>query len=433
MLMKLFEHQIKALEDTKDFNRCAYYLDMGLGKTFVGSEKLKSLEGKINLVVCQKSKIKDWVEHFQEHYQFSVWDMSNKKGFDDFIIRARTILNGEKFPNLIGVINYDLIFRRDILLKIPFDTLMLDESSIIQNERAKRSKCVLKMNHKNVILLSGTPIAGKYEKLWSQLHLLGWDISKKLYYDQYVEMEWIEDKSSGFRIPRVAGYKNIDRLKYKLSKYGAIFQKSDEVLDLPTQQIIPIKCAVPKEYKKFMKDEIITIGERQFIGDTLFSKRMAARMICGYLNRARIEAFRDLVSSTEDRLIVFYNFNEELKRLITLASDMERPFSIVNGDNKDLMSYEEYDNSITFIQYQAGAMGLNLQKANKVIYFSLTDRSECFEQSKKRIHRIGQDRPCFYYLMMCPGTVEEDILHTLEMRKDYTDELFKEYQESYDR
>ena len=31
--------------------------------------------------------------------------------------------------------------------------------------------------------------------------------------------------------------------------------------------------------------------------------------------------------------------------------------------------------------------------------------------------------------MICPGTVEEDILHTLEQRKDYTDELFKAYNE----
>ena len=74
-------------------------------------------------------------------------------------------------------------------------------------------------------------------------------------------------------------------------------------------------------------------------------------------------------------------------------------------------------------------MGLNLQKANKIIYFSLTDRSELFEQSKKRIHRIGQNQNCFYYLMMCSGTVEEDILQTLKERKDYTDELFKKYQE----
>ena len=40
--MKLYSHQVKALNETKDFNRVAFYLDMGLGKTFVGSEKLKA-------------------------------------------------------------------------------------------------------------------------------------------------------------------------------------------------------------------------------------------------------------------------------------------------------------------------------------------------------------------------------------------------------
>ena len=71
-------------------------------------------------------------------------------------------------------------------------------------------------------------------------------------------------------------------------------------------------------------------------------------------------------------------------------------------------------------------MGLNLQKANKIIYFTLTDKSELFEQSKKRIHRIGQNQPCFYYLMICKNSVEEVMLKTLEERRDFTDDLFKE-------
>lgn len=55
---------------------------------------------------------------------------------------------------------------------------MLDESSMIKNEKSNRSKFILGLNAENVILLSGTPTGGKYEELWSQLHLLGWNISK---------------------------------------------------------------------------------------------------------------------------------------------------------------------------------------------------------------------------------------------------------------
>ena len=100
---------------------------------------------------------------------------------------------------------------------------MLDESQYIQNETAKRSKFVLSLKPENVILLSGTPTSGKYEKLWSQLHLLGWGIKKELFYKQYVEMEWIEDSENGFRIPHITGYKNVDRLKKKLADHGAVY------------------------------------------------------------------------------------------------------------------------------------------------------------------------------------------------------------------
>lgn len=417
--MQLLPHQQKALAETAQFNRVAYYHDMGLGKTFEGSEKADSFPLKI-LVVCQKSKIEDWIEHFRTYYPYTIFDCTNKAQLDEF---------GSVIGKCVGVVNYDLIFRRSEFACMYGFTLILDESSIIQNETAKRSKFILRMHPDNVILLSGTPTAGKYEKLWSQLHLLGWNISKDLYYKQYVEMEWIEDHNSGFKIPHITGYKNVERLKAKLAAHGAHFLKTEEVLDLPEQTIIQVHGKATKEYRKFMKDSIITIGEREFIGDTILSKRIYARMMCSYLNPNRVAAFKDLVQSTEDRLIVFYNYNEELYTMQAAVAEMERPVSIVKGETKDLAAYEEKGDSITFLQYQAGAMGLNLQKANKVIYFSLTDRSELFEQSKKRIHRIGQNQKCFYYVMLCPGTVEEDILHTLEERKDYTDELFKKYQE----
>ena len=73
-------------------------------------------------------------------------------------------------------------------------------------------------------------------------------------------------------------------------------------------------------------------------------------------------------------------------------------------------------------------MGLNLQKANKIIYFTLTDKCEDWMQSQKRIHRLKQDKPCFYYILMCKDSVEEQVYKSLERGVDFTDELFKEYE-----
>lgn len=417
--IQLFPHQQKALESTKDFNRVAYYLDMGLGKTFVGSEKMCDLGASCNLLICQKSKIQDWIDHYKEHYNAFIYDLTNKKDFENFFLHA------DLFAPRVGIINYDLVFRRSELLILEDFTLMLDESSQIQNETAKRSKFILKMQPKNVILLSGTPTAGKYENLWSQVHLLGWNINKNLYWKHYIETEWVEE--DGFFRKEVVGYKNVDRLKMKLAQHGAIFMKSEEVVDLPEQIENKIMVPTTKEYRKFMKSRIITIDGKEMIGDTALTKRLYARMLCGHYNKYKLEAFKDLIDSTDDRLIVFYNFNDEVDTLRKMLDGI-RPISYVNGTGQHLNCYEKYDNSITFVQYQAGAMGLNLQKANKAIYFTLPQSSELFEQSKKRIHRIGQNNRCFYYYMICKNSVEEDILSTLEMRKDYTDALFEAYE-----
>ncbi len=266
MGVTLFPHQTEALTLTAEQNRVAYYLDMGLGKTFVGSEKLKQLGAKINLVVCQKSKVEDWVEHFREHYQYKVFDLTKPKEFDAFF----GMISGERF-SIVGVINYDLIFRRPELAKLKDFTLMLDESSLIQNEMSKRSKFILrKLKPQNVILLSGTPTGGKYEKLWSQCRLLGWNITKTAFWDTYIKYHY-EDKD-GFPFKVIDGYKNVDRLKRKLREYGSVFMKSDEVFDLPAQIDNNIFVDTIKEYRKFKKDSIVEYEGQEFIGDTTLTK-----------------------------------------------------------------------------------------------------------------------------------------------------------------
>ena len=198
-----------------------------------------------------------------------------------------------------------------------------------------------------------------------------------------------------------------------------------------------------KEYRKFRKDSIVLMyhslkgglmsatdphydGAIELVGDTTLTKMLYERQLCGQYNKDKLDAFRDLLESTNDRLIVFYNFNSELNLLEDIAISLNRPISVVNGKSKELGGYENYNDSVTFIQYQAGAMGLNLQKANKIVYFTPPLSSELFEQSKKRIHRIGQSKTCFYYYLTCKNSVEEKIYRTLEMRKDYTEQLFKE-------
>ena len=256
--------------------------------------------------------------------------------------------------------------------------------------------------------------------------MLGWGISEDLYNSQYVNWKTIEQDGFFHKIvDKDDPYKNVERLKQRFRDHGADFVKTEGVFDLPDQIFTTVTVPTTKAYKKFIKGGYVQLDDgTELIGDQTFTKRLHSRQLCGIYNEDKYEAFRELLQSTNDRVIVFYNFKEEVKRLINIVNELERPWSLICGDTKTLAAYENHDNSIVFIQYQAGAMGLNLQLANKMIYFTLPERSDLFEQSKARIHRIGQNRPCFYWILQCEGSIEELIYETLQQRKDFTDELF---------
>lgn len=416
MILNLYNHQKQGLEDTKNFKKVAYFWDMGTGKTFVGSEKMKIFNNNTNLLICQMSKIKDWIDHFKKYYpMYQVLNLRNKLELESFIKHCKT-------TKMVGVINYDLVFRRKELKLLKNFTLILDESSVIQNEKTSRATAILNFNFSNIILLSGTPVSGKYEKLWSQSQLLGWKISKKLFLKHYTITEKFE-LPDGTYVNKIIGYKNIERLKRKLREYGASFLKTEEVMNLPEKTFIDVIIERSKEYKKFNKSKIIEFEGEELIGDNPLKSLLYKRLLLGISNE-KLNALKDLIDCTSNRIIIFYNFKKEFEEIKKIIKD--RPISVVNGDLKDLSAYENYNNSITLVNFQAGAKGLNLQKANILIFYSPTLSVEDYMQSKKRIHRIGQDKPCFYYKIIAENTIEEDIYNSLEKGEDFTDYLFKE-------
>ena len=447
--LQLLPHQIRVLQDTAAFDRVGYFLDMGTGKTFVGGEKLHQLNSAVNVVICQKSKIADWIDHFADYYpQMLVYDLTRKQSSVAF--QKKIVMGIGDDEQAVGVINYELAFRRAWLKDIQGMTLLLDESQYIQNETAKRSKFTLGLHPAFVILLSGTPTSGKYERLWSQCQLLGWNISKDAYWNNYIDTVWVEDPASGYKRQNVIGYKNVDRLKRKLHEHGAVFMKLSDIpgMELPDQQDITLRIPMSQEYKRFMKNNYLKLNlkglreywdythphetevktEVELVGDTILAKLLYARQLCGQYSQAKIAAVDDLIGSTEDRIVIFYNFNAELDILMLLAAKYDRPVSTVNGHSHDLNSYEASDNSLTFVQYQAGAMGLNLQKAHITIYFTLPfglGSCNLWEQSRKRTHRIGQNSKCFYYYPLVAGSIEEINLNNLKKGVEYNEKLFE--------
>ena len=136
------------------------------------------------------------------------------------------------------------------------------------------------MNPANVILLSGTPTSGKYENLWSQIHLLGWPISKALYNRRYVNWVTLDiDEFPVRTVDKETPYKHVDRLKMKLRENGAFFLKTEECFTLPEQNMIPVSVPTIPEYRRFRKNKLVRIGDVELVGDSVLSERLYCRIL----------------------------------------------------------------------------------------------------------------------------------------------------------
>ncbi len=415
--MSLYKHQQEVLQQTKDHNKVAYYLDMGLGKSFVGSFKSVSFEDPI-LIVCPKSLVQQWLQQFADnHQEWKIYDLTKKKQLEQFIF--------DNDNQRVGVINYESCWRRPELQKVKNITLMLDESQAIANNTSKQTKGIMKLNYKNVILLSGTPASNaRYDKLYTQLKLLGLDMNKRSYEDRYCNFFDMENAGVKFRVlSKKNPYKNVNELKNVMYNLGCVFMKTDEVIDLPDQRFINVFVSKSKEYKVFEIDGYVDCGEFEYISNGPAQDMLYLRQLCN--SKSKLEMLKTLVESTNDRIVIFYNFDIELKLLQQCISKLKRPMSFINGHEKNLNCYNTYDDSITLVQYQSGSAGVNLQKANKMIYYSPPVKSDFYEQSKKRIHRIGQENKCTYWKLITQDSIELKIYKTLNLKRDYTEELFK--------
>lgn len=388
-----------------------------MSKTYCGSYKAVSFNKPI-LIICPKSLIHQWIEHFNDvHTEWGTYDLTKKKRLDEFM--------GAERINKVGIINYESAWRKPELLKLCDFTLMLDESQAIANNTSKQTKGVVKLKFNNLVLLSGTPCSNaRYDKLYTQLKMLGLHMNKRSYEDRYCNFFDMEKSGIKFRVlSKTNPYKNVDELKQVMKGLGCVFMRTDEVLDLPEQRFINVCVPPSKYYKTFVKDGYVDCGDTEYISSSPATDMLYARQLCN--SKEKLEMVRTLIEGTEDRVIIFYNFNCELELLQQLVQKLKRPISYVNGSVKNLNCYNNNSDSVTLVQYQSGSSGVNLQKASKMIYYSPPIKSDFFEQSKKRIHRIGQDNKCTYWKLITNNSIELNIYNTLAKKQDYNEELFK--------
>lgn len=396
--MKLYDFQQEIVEEVGD-DSAALYLACGCGKTATALHCAQH-DDRV-LIVCQLSKIEDWQD---EARQFI--------GRDDIVNLRKYKKDDWKW----GVINYESLWRNKALASFS-GTLILDESQKIKSGTAKVTKFVMSMKPSRILLLSGTPMGGKYEELYTQLKLLGLNMTKKEYWANFVvTRKWF---NGVIWLDLVVGYKNLTKLYNIMStELNVHMLKDTSVLNLPQKTFIDLHAKPTSHYGKYCRDGVwgdmmtdnplVDLNNKRQLHSIIYSPAIQKR-------------FTDVLDSLEcERVVVFYNYTKEYEEARKLCG--KRGISVINGRTRDLEKYNSDSTSVTFVQYQAGAEGLNLQRARYIVYLSPPLSAAKYMQSQKRIHRIGQSRPCFYYRIT--GAINDKIYEALERGEDYTEKLY---------
>ena len=244
-----------------------------------------------------------------------------------------------------------------------------------------------------------------------------------------------------------SAYKRVNELQ-EIIGYRSYRVKKEECLDLPEKlpdEIWDIDLAEPKLYKEMHKHS--TIEELEMLADNPLSKALKLRQICaGFLNTddgvmdlkcGKLAVLDEYISENEKKLVIFAQFTRSIDQISSLLSKRKIKHVVLDGRSKDKSIWREFqaDESIKVIvcQYDAACAGIDLYAADTIIYYEPTIKSTTLEQSRDRIHRVGQTQKCSYIHLITKGTIEAAIYKALAGYSDFSEKFFFEYMDNYRR
>lgn len=419
--------QLLSVELIKKNKRLAIWSKMGLGKTIVTLTAIDELhwELEVNRVLIVAPL----------RVAFETWPFETAKWQHTQDLRPVIISRNfelSRYDNLINIINVEMLpklitYYDDVL---PYDMLVIDESSLFKAHDRKRFNslkgCIASIDR--VVELTGTPAPNGYLQIWSQMYLLDGGIRLSKYITHFRDRFFLP-KFSGF------GYDLKPHADVEIEKLiqDIVFKVDPDVVELPPviENEIRLTMSPPVKniYKTLRKERILELST----GDTLIFKHYLALMrkllqlANGfiYVNKNMdVEEFHDLKikevkqivdDAQGDPIIIVYNFKHDLKKLqeaFPYASTPKTPNFLEKWNNKEISVFLTHPASI--------GHGLNMQFGGHIIvWYSLTESLELFQQLNARLHRNGQDHTVFVHYLITKSTDDERVLNYLR-KKDVT-------------
>lgn len=406
--------------------------DMGLGKTLQSITFLLLMKDHgPSLVVAPASVAPNWkseIEKFAPSLNVQILNFA----------QDRKALIDEAGPGDIIVTTYGILLSvQDLVTAKEWNVACLDEAHIIKNRGAKTSAAAMKIQAKNRIMLTGTPVQNHLGELWNLFQfvnpgLLGTyeQFSRKFIIpiegnkDQE-KQQMLDDLVHPFMLRRTKQavlkelpekteiYQSVELSRDEMAIYESIREKAESMLnDSDSTVTMNVLAEITKLRQAACCAELI---EPKWKGDCA-KITMLVELLQGVVeggNRALVfsqfVSFFDVVRRELDRLGIDYYY-------IDGSVAVKRRAEMVK-------QFQAGQKSVFLISLKAGGLGLNLTGANYVFHLDPWWNPAIEQQATDRAYRIGQTQAVTVYHLVSKHTIEEKIIRLHDSKRELAENI----------
>ena len=466
---KPYDHQLKALQSSWKKEEFALLMDMGTGKSKVLIDTIAALydSGKIDsvLILAPKGVYKNWVgkelpTHMPEHIEVrtAYWASPLTKTHKDsireiwkpnfdlhiFVMNVEALSSGKAEDVAAGFIR---MHGNKTLIAI-------DESTVIKNHKAKRTKAAVRLaktcSYKRI--LTGSPITKSPLDLYSQFLFLGEELlGFRSYYSfcsRYADM--IKRSGGNHQYNQILGFRNLDELTKSIQPFSYRVTK-EECLDLPEKNYIKRTIELTPEQKKIynqLKSSAVALLDSMEMvsANAVITQLLRLHQVsCGFVNtddgntveikNTRLSELMSILEEVNGKAIIWANYRHDIMAIeneiakVYGRSSVASYFGDTDGEKRQeiVNDFQNKDELRFFVgQPRTGGYGLTLTAASTVVYYSNNYDLEVRLQSEDRAHRIGQTSAVTYIDLVAEKTVDEKIVGALRKKINIATEVLGE-------
>ncbi len=340
---------------------------------------------------------------------------------------------------------YNIVVRdADILDKLTFNCIILDESQQIKNKDSKMFKAVNKLNSPFRLTLSGTPIENSLTDLWSQMQFINPGILGSFSSFKKNFKDDIEIKNDRYLL---------NELKKIVQPYILRRTKKAVAPDLPelTEQIhyceMSEQQAMIYEKEKSAARNLLLLKFDQGIENTNF-------IVLNIIQRLRqiashpglIKEYHDIIGEKFDEVsyhfktilksgqkaLIYSSYLQHLELYKSWLINQNINYSWFTGEQSlqerenAVQKFKQEDCPFFLLSLKAGGVGLNLTEASYVFLLDPWWNPAIENQAISRAHRIGQNQNVTAIRFITVNTIEEKIIQLQERKMKLADNIIED-------